>query len=185
MKKMYKVLALVLALMMLVSVLAACGEKKDDSKSSDTASQADNGDNGGSGSGEVAGAEQTWGNLTVFVPDTMDFKGGDGTYDPDDENTAWLYNKAKATDYIKLRLVESEEIAKDSVDTTKEFNQSYDPTDVTIGLDNSQWEGVTYNASGTTCLTAYATIGGKVYIVMEAGFETDDEALYAVLNSLK
>lgn len=181
MKKMYKLFALLLAVAMLVSVMASCGENKDEAKSDTTSTAADE----GSGDSGVAGSEQTWGNLTVFVPDTMDFKGGDGTFDPDDKNTAWLNGKEKATDYIKVTILDSEDNAKSNVDTTKSMNESYKPTDVKLSLSNGDWTGVYYSASGTDCIAMYSVIGGKVYYTMSAGFKESDETLKAVVESLK
>lgn len=177
MKYLSKALALILAIAMLASVMVACGEKKDDAKAGaglDTAEPA------------VAGSEQTWKELTVFVPDSMNFKGGDGTFDPDDPKTAWLTDKEKATNYIKVSIVDSEDNAKNNVETTKEMNKSYNPVDSSVKInDSAEWKGITYNASGTDCTMLYCTAGDKVYFVMAGGYKDNDDTLLEVLKSLK
>ena len=183
MKLMTRILALMLAVLMLAAVMAACGEKKDEGKTenggSDTASQADN------GGAAAAGSEQTWGEITVFVPDSMNMQGGDGTFDPDDQKTLWLYDNAKATNYIKVTIVDSEDDAKSSIDTTKSMNEEYNPEDTAQTINGTAWKGVKYDASGTACSSQYAVIGDKVYFIMEAGFEFDGEIMTSILESLK
>lgn len=177
MKYFSKVLALILAIAMLATFMVACGGKKDDDKSgagADTAEPA------------VTGAEQTWGELTVFVPDSMDFKGGDGTFDPDDPKTAWLTDKEKATNYIKVSIVDSEDNAKSNIETTREMNKSYNPVDSSVKInDTAEWTGITYNASGTDCTMLYSVAGDKVYFVMAGGYKDNDDTLLEVLKSLK
>ena len=181
MKKMYKLFALLLAVAMLASVMTACGDKKDTAGSDITpAATADgNGDTG------VAGSEQTWGNLTVFVPDTMDFKGGNGTFDPDDRNTVWLYGKEKVTDYIKITILDSEDDAKSNIETTYSMNEEYSPIECKLALSNGDWTGIDYSASGTDCVILYSVVVGKVYFTMSAGFPANSDVLNAVLESLK
>lgn len=177
MKYFSKVLALILAIAMLATFMVACGGKKGDDKSgagADTAEPA------------VTGAEQAWGELTVFVPDSMDFKGGDGTFDPDDPKTAWLTDKEKATNYIKVSIVDSEDNAKRNIETTREMNKSYNPVDSSVKInDTAEWTGITYNASGTDCTMLYSVAGDKVYFVMAGGYKDNDDTLLEVLKSLK
>ena len=201
MKKFSKILALFLALMMLVSVLAACGEKTDEGKSdngsSETASQADNGgsddsaskaDAGDSGSasqadngGSVAGSEQTIGEITVFVPDTMK------TEDSDDPKTVWLHSNEAGTNYIQITIINSEDDAKNNLDMTKQFSAEYNPADTSYVSPetNQTWSGVEYDALGYHCVSVYTVAGDKVYYIMSAGYTLDGGELPAVLGSLK
>ena len=178
MKKLSKVLALFLAVAMLASFMVACGGKKDEGKS-DSASQAED-------TNKVAGSEQTWGDITVFVPDTMDFKGGDGTFNPEDPKTVWLTAKDKPTDYIKVTIVKSEDDAKNNINTTKEINKDYNPVDSSVKINDAiEWKGITYNAGGTDCCMLYTVAGDKVYFVMDGGYKDNDDTLLEVLKSLK
>ena len=65
MKKFLKIMALALILALSVTALAACGG---DSSADTGAADASDG---------VAGETQTWGNITVFVPEGYTLNGGD------------------------------------------------------------------------------------------------------------
>lgn len=182
MKQFSKLLALLLAVVMLAALTAACGDKKDDGKSDTTSSDMASGS-----ASEIAdvveGESRTWGDLTVFVPSSMEMKGGDGTFDPDDPKTLWLYDKEKATNYIKVTIVDSEDNAKNNIDTTKSMNDSYGPEDVTVSA-GGEWTGVAYDASGTPYASLYSVAGDKVYFIMMGGFKYDSKEVKSVLGSL-
>ena len=81
MKTMMKVFAMMLALILTVSLFAACGGS--DSKTTADATEA----------AAESGAEAqttTWGEITLVVPDGMHMIGGNGTFDPDDVKTLWI-----------------------------------------------------------------------------------------------
>lgn len=174
MKHVTKLLALILAIMMIASVTAACGEKSDKSNDS-SAGSAD----------KVPGEVQTWGEITVFVPDTMTLEGGDGTLDPDDQKTVWLKGKEKATDYIMITTRYDEAGAKNNIDTTKEMNQEYNPVDVSVSFnDIFIWNGVSYTSFGIDCTSLYSVSDDKVYYLMAGGFTENDDTMMEVLRSL-
>ncbi len=178
MKTVSKLLALVLAITMIATFTAACGDKKDDAKT--TAGS------GGSGSDStsVDGAAETWGDLSIFVPSSMEMKGGDGTFDPDDPKTAWLYDKENQRNYIKVSIIADENNAKESIATTTSVNEKYNPASVALTA-GSEWKGVYYNANGTDVASLYSVAGDKVYLVMMGGFKFDSDVVKAVLESLK
>ncbi len=181
MKTISKILALILAVAMLATVMVACGGKMDESKEANTATS----EIGGADAPTVAGSEQTWGELTVFVPDSMTMEGGNGTYDPDDPKTLWLKDKEKLTNYIKVMIIDSEDNAKNNLETTKEMNEKYNPSDIKVTAGDHEWTGISYTASGYDCVMLYSVVGEKVYSTMSAGYASDGDVLKAVLSSLK
>lgn len=187
MKRISKILALILALLMLVSVMAACGDKKDDpksdSKSGDTSKAADT-DDDDDDEPSVAGSEQSWGEITVFVPDSMNMQGGNGSFDPDDPKTVWLYDNDKATNYIEVTILDSEDNAKSNVEMSKDVNTTYSPEEIAFTA-GGEWNGIAYDAHDIPCTVAYTVIGDKVYYILAAGHEYDSDVMKAVLSSLK
>ncbi len=177
MKKATQFLALILSVAMLMTFMAACGGKKEASDTK-TETQAET-------QAATAGEVQTWGELSVFVPESMEMKGGDGTFAPDDPKVLWLYNKEKATDYIKVSIVDSEDNAKSNVDTTKSINEQYNPEDAAVTVGNTEWKGVAYDVNGIPVFSLYAVAGDKVYFIMSAGYKYDSEIITTVLDSLK
>ena len=177
MKKIPRILALILAAVMLASLTAACGGDK---KAEDDAVEnlTDDRDS-------ATGSTQTWGEITVFVPDSMNMKGGDGTYEPNDPKTLWLYDNELPTKYIKVMIIDSVDDAQNSVNTTKSINEEYKPTDVVLTLDGQSWKGVTYTAVGTDCSSLYSVINAKVYFVMIGGYKYDGAIVQSILSSLK
>jgi len=186
MKTVSKVLALILAIAMIACVMAACGGSKQEEPADNGVdiTQATENNSDDSNTTAVPGKSDTWGEITVFVPDSMNMKGGNGAYDPDDTKTLWLYDNANAANYIKVSIVDSEDNAKLNVESTKEFNSESSPTDIEINAGDKTWIGVTYDYSGTPCITAYCVSGDKVYFIMEAGYAYGDSTLTAVLASL-
>lgn len=180
MQKISKLLALLLAIAMLAAVIAACGEKKDDSKSDASGSTEET-------ASAVAGKEQTWGEITVFVPDSMKMQGGNGAYDPDDKKTLWLHSNEAGTNYIEVTIVDSEDNAKTNLEGTKTMSAEYKPADLSYvsPATNQTWTGVEYDALGYHCVSAYTVAGDKVYYIMSAGYTLDAGELPAVLDSLK
>lgn len=179
MQKISKLLALILAVAMLATLMVACGDKKSDDKSDNSASETD--------APAVAGAEQTWGEITVFVPDTMKMTGGNGAYDPDDQKTLWLHSNEAGTKYIEVTIVDSEDNAKTNLEGTKTMSKEYSPVDLSYvsPATNQTWNGVEYDALGYHCVSVYTVAGDKVYYIMSAGYTIDSGELPAVLDSLK
>lgn len=175
---MKKILAFLLAVLVCVSLLAACGD--------DSSSDSSSGSSSGSGSTESANT-QTWGDITVYVPDGMTLEGGNGTFDPDDPKTLWLREGNGGMNYIKVQLVDSAADAQNNIDMTKSMNEEYSPRDLTwTGPNGISWKGVMYEASGYLCVSLYAETNGKVYYVISAGYDPAAGGPYtSVLNSLQ
>lgn len=175
MRNVSKILALILAIAMLASVMVACGDDKKDGSAADSAANEPS----------VPGEKQTWGEITVFVPDSMTMEGGDGTFDPEDPKTVWLHDKENSMNYIKVTILDSEDNAKSNIETSKEINKEYNPFDVSVNFnDIFKWEGVAYNAEGTDCCALYCNTGSKVYYVMAGGYKENDKTMMEVLKSL-
>ena len=178
MKLFTRILALALALMMTVSLLAACG-------SSDGGSSADVTEAANANTPDSAGTPSTWGEISVTVPDGMHMTGGNGAYDPDDPKTAWLYDDENAMHYVKISIVDSEDAAIQNIEMTRSANEEYAPADVSVATDNTEWKGVSYLYSGEPCSTVYGKAGDKVFMVMSYSFDVNSDAkLKTVLNSL-
>ena len=183
MKRIFGMIALLLAAMMVMTLTAACGTEKKDEGSAQTASTQAAQDNAQDNA--VKGAEQTWGEITIFVPDSMNMQGGDGSVDPDDQKTVWLTDKDNAYSYIKVMIYDSADDVKVSIDTTKEINKEYNPEDVKMTVGGTEWNGVAYVAMNTDCSSLYATVGDKVYFLMIGGQKYDSDIVKAILASLK
>lgn len=201
MKQLSKVLALILAFAMLAAFIAACGDKKDDDKTDsktaetpaataeptqapvekDTAVPATEAP---TESTPVTGASQSWGEISVLVPDSMNMQGGNGTLDPEDEQTLWMYNNDNAADYIEVTTKYDEASAKNNIEMSKSVNETYHPEDVSFTA-GGEWNGITYDAHGIACTVIYSVSGDKVYYVMIAGYPYDGDVVKTVLESLK
>lgn len=201
MKQLSRVLALILAVAMLAAVTAACGEKKDGDKADAenetaaatsaeiTQSATENAPtekvtDKPTESVPVTGAEQSWGELSVYVPDSMNMQGGNGTLDPEDEQTLWMYNNDNSADYIEVTTKYDEAGAKNNIEMSKSVNETYHPEDVSFTA-GSEWNGITYDAHGIPCTVLYGAAGEKVYYVMIAGYTYDSDVVRSVLGSLK
>ena len=186
MKIFTKILALILAVMMLAAAMVACGDKKDDSKKDDTktdsASQTEGGDSGNTADGE----EQTWGEITVFVPADMELNGGD-LADKENKKAVRLLAKDDAMKYINITVYDDDSSPKSNLDMTKSMNEEYNPADVEYETNGGKWTGLEYDSYGLHCMSMYAPVGDKVYYVMCAGYDLKDNNgnLPAVLASLK
>ena len=141
-------LILMLAVLMVVSI-AACG-KNDAASGSDTSSGASSGDAGDSGNVAVQGKTETWGNITVAVPEGMNLKGGNAL----DENNPDVVNISEANNamhYFLITVVDTEEQAASDIDSTREFNEGSQDVTVDAGV---QWKGVQYDYSGSPATPA-------------------------------
>ncbi|MBR2109265.1 MAG: hypothetical protein IJ932_04880 [Ruminococcus sp.] len=167
MKKLIKITAVVMALLMCCAVFASCGGGK--------------GGDSGSADNSVAGETKTWGNITVLVPDGMNFKGGN-VLDEKDPDVVNLSKKDNATNYILITINDDEEGAKSGLDSTKDANKGSKETTFEAG---KKWTAVTYEYSGSPAFQAYAEFDGRYAVIQSFGFATDDETTTAVLSSLK
>ena len=187
MKKILRGAALLLAAVLLVGTLAACGGNNAGSQASsqtaessqaETSSQASEPEASG-----VTGETQTWGNITLLVPEGMTLKGG-SSIDPESKDALTLTLDENPAHYIMVTVVEPE-TAENSVATTKEMNNGASEVYLSTGMG---WNGVAYKYAGTTdCFQMYAKTGDgkKAVLVGAAWFAYDGDVASAVLNSIK
>ena len=173
MKTFIKITAVVMAMLICCAAFVSCGGG--DTKSSD----ANGGDAGNAAS--VSGKTQTWGNITVLVPDDMNFKGG-SMLDEKDPNVVNISKKDNATNYFLITINDDEEGVKSGVESTKKMNKGSE--DVTFEA-GTKWTGVSYDYSGTPAFQVYGKVDGKYVVIQSFGFKTDDDVTTSVLGSLK
>ena len=174
---------LMLAVLMVVTV-AACG--KDEPAASGASSNASSGASSDAASDvssnvAVQGKTETWGNITVAVPEGMTFKGGNAL-DEEDPNVVTLQKEDNAFNYYLITVVADEEQAKNDIGMSKEVNEGSQDVSVSAG---AQWTGVTYEYSGTPVFHIYGMVDGKAVEVQSYGFAADADSTKAVLGSLK
>ena len=189
---MKKLLSLLLALMLMLA-LCACGgqaepQEAETAETTEPAETAETEEPAGEPAEaetaaegldvpDVAGAEETWGNISVLVPDGMVLNGG-SLIDKEDPNTLWVQDPDSMTPYFLISLY-SEENAASSIETTKELNDGQDITP--FALNGVEWTGVDYDSGGLPC---FQVMGGG-FLVSGAGYGLDDDAALAVLASLE
>ena len=169
MKIFIKLTAALMAVLMCCALFASCG-----------GNSASTGDNG-SAAQTVAGKTETWGNITVDVPEGMTLKGG-SILDAEDPNVVNIAKDDNALNYFLITVNDDEDSAKDGIDATREANDG--AADVSIDA-GASWSGVSYDFSGTPVLHIYGTVDGKVVVVQSYGFATGDDVTKSVLSSLK
>ena len=182
MKKILRGAALLLAAVLLVGTLAACGGGNNASSqaSSQAAESSQASEPEASG---VTGETQTWGNITLLVPEGMTLKGG-SSIDPESKDALTLTLDENPAHYIMVTVVEPE-TAENSVATTKEMNEGSTEVYLSTGMG---WNGVAYKYAGTMdCFQMYAKTGDgkKAVLVGAAWFAYDGDVASAVLNSIK
>ena len=192
---MTKLLSLLLALMLLLA-LCACGgqtepQEAETTETTETTEPAEPAETeepaeepagaetaaGSLEAPDVAGSVETWGNISVLVPEGMVLNGGSLT-DKEDPNTLWVQDPDSMTPYFLISLY-SEENAASSIETTKELNDGQDITP--FALNGVEWTGVDYDSGGLPC---FQVMGGG-FLVSGAGYGLDDDAALAVLASLE
>ncbi|MBQ7505081.1 MAG: hypothetical protein IJT79_07180 [Ruminococcus sp.] len=169
MKTFIKITAVVMALLLCCAAFASCGG---DSKGGDSGSDSGN---------SVAGETQTWGNITVLVPDGMTLKGG-SILDEKDPDVVNISKKDNATNYFLITINDTEDGAKSGLDSTKDANKDSKETTFEAG---KKWTAVTYEYSGSPAFQAYAEFDGRYAVVQSFGFASDDDTTTAVISSLK
>ncbi len=169
MKSLIKFIAFALVVSVAVFAFASCGGK---TEGGDTESTADN---------APKGETQTWGNITIFVPDGMELKGGNilNENDPDVVN---IHEKENEMHYYLVTLGDDEEDASSSIEATKEYNEGAE--DITLDIGGVKWTGVKYDFMGPV-FQVYGTVNGQIVMVQCYGFESDSATTSAVLQSIK
>lgn len=180
MKEITRGLALVLAAVLMLGTLAACGGNGGTSQAA--SSEAESSQEASSQAAPVvSGEEQTWGNFTLLVPEGMTLKGG-SLIDPESEDSLTLTLDENEAHYIMMDVVAAE-TAEASIDATKEMNEGSEDVTLSAGAD---WKGCAYKYAGMMdCFQLYAAVGGKTVMVRSAWFAYDDDTVQAVLSSLQ
>ncbi|MBQ7715276.1 MAG: hypothetical protein IJT70_05340 [Clostridia bacterium] len=168
MKKILKIFAVVMVLALVVTVFAACGDKKEGTDEDGSADDA-------------KGATQTWGNITIFVPEGYTLNGGD-MFDKEDPDKLTLNKEGSSYDYVMVSANFTEDEATTSIDTTKSFNDGCEDVEITAGANT--WKGVAYNASGVDCISLYAQIGEGYVVLSSGGMSKDDATFKTILGSI-
>lgn len=181
MKKTISFAALMLAILMLTAVLAACGGSDStdapESTAADVTVEETQGDIAPTEAADITGTAGSWGAYTVLIPDgyelkeggeyssydfsvrKSDFKAFDFNTEADDDNMMQHYNYNKET-YINEQI------------------------DVAADYDGTEWTGFQYSDGfGGYGFEAYTTLNGKIVRVSGIGFTFDSAEAEAVLES--
>ncbi|MCQ2448796.1 MAG: hypothetical protein MJ132_01210 [Clostridia bacterium] len=168
---MKKILALILSVILAVA-FAGCGGSKETKEKKEE---------------KMKGTTENWGEISVFVPDGFEFKGGSITgVDDTDEKQCYMKKDPTAMfEYIWI-VVNEEEAVKNNIAMTKSVNSA---EDITVSADNGEWTGCHYLYAGATgdvdCGAIYAVIDGTAFQVNFAGYAPESKEMKAVLSSLK
>lgn len=168
--KLTKILSMLLVFVMVLCCLTACG-----------GGGGEGDEDGGNAAADVKGAEQTWGNITLLVPEGMELKGGN-ILDENDPDVLNIHEKDNEFHYFMVTIYD-EESCKNSISGTKDMNDEV--KDVNLDVGGIKWTGVTYDVYGTPGLQVYAPINGKYALVSAYSYELDDDVTQAVLGSIK
>lgn len=131
---------------------------------------------------EGKNAPQTYGNLTVFVPDSMTLSGGSAS-DPSDLNVLWLAPKDGAAKFFQVSILADAETAKANVDRLKETNANAEDVEV-MTFGERDWTGITYQAENNPCFDLYSDNGETVVEVLCYGYGMTDAETGAILESI-
>lgn len=170
---MKKILSVLVIMIMTIACLTACG-----------------GSGGSSDSGNapdipsVPGEEQTWGNITVLVPEGMKLQGGN-LGDDQDKNSLWLLPEEGGLNYYIIVVEESDAI-DNNIESTREINKSYDVKDIEpFSTGVMEWTGITYEVQGYVCSMLKGTgNGGKCLQVQISGYSPTEDQTVAVCASI-
>lgn len=175
---MKKVLALLLTLVLALSLFACGGTDSDADVEKDDKPAKE----------EVKGEVQTWGKISIFVPEGYEFGHGSITgSDDEDESQCYLRPEGSTSmyDYFWI-VVNSEETVKNNISMSKEVNSA---DDITFKAGDTEWTGCHYLYTtalngDVDCGTVYRMIGDEAYQVSFAGYATDSAVMTAVLSSI-
>ena len=193
-RKLIKAGALTAAAILTVLCAAACqnGDKKDDASSAVRSSAAESSaaqSSAAESSDEKSEASQaantadgeTWGNITVFVPDGMTLTGGNAL-DAKNPDVLTIKKNDNELNYFLITASDDEDSAKSGIESTREFNEGAKDVSVDAG---TTWTGVTYEYFGTPAFHIYGTVDGRVAVIQSYGFAADSDETKSVLGSIK
>ncbi len=169
MEKYVRIFALVLALIMAATVFASCGGDS----SADSA--------GGNDSSDAKGETQTWGNITVFVPEGFALKGGD-MFDDEDPDKLTLSKDGSSFDYFLVTAGFTQDNAEMSIEGTRSANEGCEDVEIKVG--DVTWKGVAYTWSSLDIVVVTAPMGEGYVLFTSSGHGKDDATFKAVLESL-
>ena len=169
MKKSTKIVSVVLMLVMAATLLAACGG----GNAADT-----DGGNGGSG---AKGETQTWGNITVFVPEGFTLNGGD-MFDKEDPDKLTLNKDGSSYEYFMVTAGFTQDNAEMSIEGTRQANEGTEDVEIKVG--DVTWKGVAYTWSSLDEVVVAAPMGEGYVLFTSSGHGKDDATFKAVLESL-
>lgn len=166
---MKKLLALLLAVIMIFS-FAACGEGEGDNQQP-----------------EVKGEQQSWGQISVFVPEGYVLNGGSITGVDDDDPTQCAIQPETTSMYDYFWIIAKDEATVlTDIETTKSMN---DAKDITVDAGGNTWTGCHYvyeaYSGNIDCGAVYCTVDGVTYLVNFCGHAPDSPELITVLSSIK
>lgn len=182
-KKLPELLVLLLAVVMLSALTAACGDQKSDNK--DAASAAT----------EIApteaptGSVVTKGQISVYVPPELEVD--NESSEAQAGNTIKLISKEFDYNYVMIMTVSSEENAQEIIANTREANADNFPSDISFERNGALWSGFSLDLSATRVINAYAVINDKVFYITSAGMGKhfnivdEDSNLLKIIDSLK
>ena len=128
----------------------------------------------------ASGAQEKWGKVSVFVPETMFLEGGTMT-DPSDEHVLWLKDKADPDNYITVTLTDAG-TAKNDIGFVKTIEECQDVEPFKTG--KTTWTGVSYKHGYDDCFTVY-TEADNVFEVNGYGYAVTDDTVQEVLSSIR
>jgi len=161
MKKFIKIACIVMILALTVTMFASCG--------------------GGEDSADVKGETQTWGDITLFVPEEYTLKGGD-MFGDEVPNRLTLNKGESSFEYIMVGSGYTEDEVDSSIEMTRSINEGCEDIEIKAGANT--WTGVAYNSLGVDCVSVSAPIGDGYVLITSAGAAKDDAAFNAVLESI-
>lgn len=133
------------------------------------------------------GSLQTWGEISVFVPEGYALHGGAivGSKTDDVKQCSIQPEKPNSYDYYWIISTTAEK-AVENIATTKEVNAA---DDITVKANGTEWKGCHYlykplSGRAVDCGSIYRTDGDIVYQVNFAGHAPDSVEMTAVLASI-
>ena len=162
---------LIVSVLSLTICLSGCGSSGDS-----------NGTNGGN-TPKVAGETQTWGNLTVLVPEGMKLVGGD-LLDENNQDALIIQANDDPLKFVSISIKDEETIDM-GLEMTREMNTDCPITDITdLKLANGTFTGFSYVSYDITCVQLKGDLGGKFLQVGSNNFESNDEVFQGIIGSV-
>lgn len=137
---------------------------------------------GGGKGGEVKGTTETWGNITILVPEKMKIVGGD-LFDDQNPDALTVEYENDAFKYVIVSINDEESIDM-GLDSTREWNSDEEFHDLTLNLPNGIWDGFWYTSFSTKCVGLKGRLSNGYVQISAAGIDPDSKLLEAILGSI-